>query len=244
MDNERLDEDPVVDDEEEEFSASDNGPAVAGFVLALAPVLFPLGLALAAATISDGLGDVVWILAFSPILPLLGLILSIVGLNRAGQVGGQGRGLAIAGIVISTLFLLFLLFWLIVVGAFWWGWNYDHEVEINEPSVSSLVVKQFNADEASRSVLVASGDISQIETASGQIRYRPTTPETCRYLVSTRPENRSAFDIDQRLVTYSDQLLITPEPVDIDSVRFLQGEEHYVLADGCGDWRLVDQLAP
>jgi hypothetical protein len=35
------------------------------------------------------------------ILPLLGLIFSILGLNRAGKVGGKGKGLAIAGLVLS-----------------------------------------------------------------------------------------------------------------------------------------------
>lgn len=36
------------------------------------------------------------------LLPLLGLIFSILGLNRAGKIGGKGRGLAIAGIVLSV----------------------------------------------------------------------------------------------------------------------------------------------
>ena len=35
------------------------------------------------------------------LLPLFGLIFSILGLNRAGKIGGKGKGLAIAGIVLS-----------------------------------------------------------------------------------------------------------------------------------------------
>ena len=35
------------------------------------------------------------------LLPLLGLIFSILGLVRAGKIGGKGKGLAIAGIVLS-----------------------------------------------------------------------------------------------------------------------------------------------
>jgi hypothetical protein len=37
------------------------------------------------------------------LLPLLGLIFSILGLSRSGKVGGKGRGLSIAGIVLSLV---------------------------------------------------------------------------------------------------------------------------------------------
>lgn len=39
------------------------------------------------------------------ILPILGLIFSLLGLNRAGKIGGKGRGLAIGGLVLSILFI-------------------------------------------------------------------------------------------------------------------------------------------
>lgn len=35
------------------------------------------------------------------LIPILGIIFSILGLNRAGKIGGKGRGLSIAGIVLS-----------------------------------------------------------------------------------------------------------------------------------------------
>jgi hypothetical protein len=38
------------------------------------------------------------------ILPLLGIIFSILGLTRAAKIGGKGRGLAIAGLVLSLAF--------------------------------------------------------------------------------------------------------------------------------------------
>jgi hypothetical protein len=38
------------------------------------------------------------------LLPLLGIIFSILGLVRAGKVAGKGKGLAIAGIVLSLVF--------------------------------------------------------------------------------------------------------------------------------------------
>jgi hypothetical protein len=37
------------------------------------------------------------------LLPLLGLIFSILGLVRAGKIGGKGKGLAIAGLVLSIV---------------------------------------------------------------------------------------------------------------------------------------------
>lgn len=39
------------------------------------------------------------------ILPLLGIIFSILGLNRAGKVGGKGRVMAIWGLVLSIVFI-------------------------------------------------------------------------------------------------------------------------------------------
>lgn len=38
-------------------------------------------------------------------LPLFGLIFSILGLVRSGKIGGKGRGLAIAGLVLSLVFV-------------------------------------------------------------------------------------------------------------------------------------------
>ncbi|MGH3417932.1 MAG: hypothetical protein ACRDSS_15785, partial [Actinocrinis sp.] len=39
------------------------------------------------------------------ILPLLGIIFSILGLTRAPRVGGKGRGLSIAGLILSVAFI-------------------------------------------------------------------------------------------------------------------------------------------
>ncbi|MCL2570121.1 MAG: hypothetical protein FWE16_02850 [Firmicutes bacterium] len=44
------------------------------------------------------------ILAF--IFPLLGLIFSILGLNKAKQMNGEGHGLAMAGLVISIVYMI------------------------------------------------------------------------------------------------------------------------------------------
>ncbi|MDA3954003.1 MAG: hypothetical protein PF485_10165 [Bacteroidales bacterium] len=84
---------------EEQFK---NGIATAGFVLALITIF--LG----------------WIPVFGWIIWLLGLIFSSVGLANAKKAEGKGKGLAIAGLVISLIgiaFLILLAFGLLGLGA-------------------------------------------------------------------------------------------------------------------------------
>jgi uncharacterized membrane protein YiaA len=79
-----------------------NGIATAGFVLALITIF--LG----------------WIPVFGWIIWLLGLIFSSVGLANAKKAEGKGKGLAIAGLVISLIgiaFLILLAFGLLGLGA-------------------------------------------------------------------------------------------------------------------------------
>lgn len=57
----------------------------------------------AAPSKTNGLAITGFVLAF--LLPLIGLILSIIGLVKAKNYGGNGQGLAIAGIVISVILL-------------------------------------------------------------------------------------------------------------------------------------------
>ncbi len=52
-------------------------------------------------------------LILSFIIPLVGLILSIIGLNKAKHYNGNGHGLSIAGIIISIVMMLFSLLFLI-----------------------------------------------------------------------------------------------------------------------------------
>jgi hypothetical protein len=62
-----------------------NGMATAGFILALITLFFG------------------WIPLLGWLLWLLGLIFSAIGLGNAGKAGGTGKGLAIAGLVISLI---------------------------------------------------------------------------------------------------------------------------------------------
>ena len=66
---------------------------------------------------------------FSFILPLVGLILSIIGLNQVNKRvdAENGKGLAIAGIIISAIaiFLVILMIIIaIIVGSFWVDYYY------------------------------------------------------------------------------------------------------------------------
>lgn len=66
--------------------------ATAGFVLALASVLFSW---------SGFIGWIIWV---------LGLVFSCIGLSRAKSMSGNGRGLAIAGIILSLIGVIMILF--------------------------------------------------------------------------------------------------------------------------------------
>lgn len=63
---------------------------------------------------TNGLAIAGLVLAF--IIPLIGFVLSIVGLNQINKRGEKGKGLAIAGIVVSSIFMLISVF--ILLSAF------------------------------------------------------------------------------------------------------------------------------
>lgn len=72
-----------------------NGLSVAGFVLSLTSFLFTL-------------------------LAIPGLILSIIGLSQIKKTGDEGKGLAIAGIIVSSIVLglvLIILFFVLIFAA-------------------------------------------------------------------------------------------------------------------------------
>lgn len=53
-------------------------------------------------------------LVFAFFIPLLGLIFSIVGISQTKQNKQGGRGLAIAGLIISSIFMLLGLLWFVI----------------------------------------------------------------------------------------------------------------------------------
>ncbi|MGL6022769.1 MAG: DUF4190 domain-containing protein [Chitinophagaceae bacterium] len=56
-----------------------------------------------------------FVLAF--LISIAGLVLSIIGLNKSKQMGGKGRGISIASIVISSLSFLIIIIVIISVAA-------------------------------------------------------------------------------------------------------------------------------
>ena len=70
-----------------------NGMAIAGFVTSLVNMLLCCGS-----------------------ISLISLILSIVGAVKAKDCDGEGKGLAIAGIIISAIMMLIFVFWLFLYG--------------------------------------------------------------------------------------------------------------------------------
>ena len=65
---------------------------------------------------SNGMAIAGFVLSF--FIPLLGLIFSIIGLNRANQrIDQSGRGLSIAGIILSSLFMLAALTRVVIIYA-------------------------------------------------------------------------------------------------------------------------------
>lgn len=76
-----------------------NSLAVAGFVCALCSLVF------------------FWLIGINFILWVLGIVFSGIGLSRANNQGRSGRGLAIAGLVITLLpgtLLIFVIFLLVI----------------------------------------------------------------------------------------------------------------------------------
>lgn len=54
--------------------------------------------------VSNGMATAGFVLSF--FVPVLGLIFSIIGLNKANQLNGAGRGLAKAGLILSIIWLV------------------------------------------------------------------------------------------------------------------------------------------
>ena len=71
-----------------------NGFSIAGLVLSLVSIF----------------------LGFTIVLPILGIVFSAIGMSKAKKIGGTGRGMGIAGLVISIILLVIYLIVVIAVG--------------------------------------------------------------------------------------------------------------------------------
>ena len=54
---------------------------------------------------------------FAIIPAIVGIILGACGINAAKKNNGQGKGVAIAGLVLSIIALIISIFWIVVFGA-------------------------------------------------------------------------------------------------------------------------------
>jgi len=57
-------------------------------------------------------------LIFSFLMPLMGFIFSIIGLSKAKQMNGEGRGMALAGLLISIAYVVITVVVMIIYFAF------------------------------------------------------------------------------------------------------------------------------
>jgi len=62
---------------------------------------------------------------------MLGIVFSILGLQKAKQMNGEGRGMALAGLWISIIYMVvsFIIF------IFYWQWLMDLIGDFGDPSV-------------------------------------------------------------------------------------------------------------
>ncbi len=78
-------------------AGTSNGLAIAGMVLGITSVVL------------------FWLSWIATIIAIVGLILSLVGLSKSKQLGGIGRGMAIAGVITSSVGIVASIVLLVVV---------------------------------------------------------------------------------------------------------------------------------
>lgn len=154
----------------------------------------------------------------------IGLIFSIIGLKKVSQLQGAGRGLAIAGLVISIIGTLFWVLIILVTLLF-------------PPEVSVSAVDRFDADTSPEAVEVISYEFrSDVDLAdlfdnfsqlNQTFSYHPASPETCRVHVDRSPVHRDSVDPADWL-SWSGVLTMGAG----------LGRTH-VLAQNCGQWQLA-----
>ena len=152
----------------------------------------------------------------------VGLVLSIIGYRKSGQLGGQGRGLALIGIIISTLIILAvgLMIALAVINS----------SQIDQPDGISIQ-ESFTADTVDESVAVVTKDplVTTEDLADYTWWYKVQSPESCRFHRSPQPVNRTDVPNSGWQSYYGD---------DQSSLVSFNVNDSYVLAQDCGQWTL------
>ena len=152
----------------------------------------------------------------------VGLVLSIIGYRKSRQFGGQGRGLALIGIIVSSLVILVFALMIILAVI-----NSD---QINQPDGINIQ-ESFTADTVDESVAVVTKDpLATTEDLTGYIWwYKVQSPESCRFHRSPQPTNRADVPDNGWQTYYGD---------DQSSLVSFSVNDGYVLAQDCGQWTL------
>ncbi len=98
----------------EEINTTENpgkGKNIAGFVLSLVAFLFG-GWLMGALYVSGGKGAAMLAL----LVPIAAIVISVMGM-KASKAAGHKAGLAVAGLVIGIVALVWLIFWFLGLGA-------------------------------------------------------------------------------------------------------------------------------
>ena len=180
-------------------------------------------------------------LVFAFLIPLLGLIFSLIGLQRAKQYNGKGQGLAIAGLVISLLGMLVGV--MIVISLF------NASTELVTPTIGkpikqissdssdssstskpSVAPQSFNADTKPQAMKILTGT-PDITTWSDEYYYRPARTATCQYYLTNNPTSRSDINAIDGYYEYW---------VDYTSPITVTALNSHILAKNCGTWTKVN----
>ncbi len=179
---------------------------------------------------SNGMATAGFILSF--FIAALGLIFSIIGLQRSKELNGSGRGLALAGIIISCISIAIGLLWfLVLVGLIGASSAVIQEAaeELEELEEGSLeVYSSFNVDNRPQAVKVITGD-PRLGQFDDEFYYSPETPETCQYYLTNHAVERDTVDTLEYWTEYTAPITLSPL-------------EPHVIAQGCGEWEQVDSL--
>ena len=160
---------------------------------------------------------------------LLGLIFSIIGLKKAKQLGGSGQGLAVAGLIIS---ILGMLFWIGIILA---AILLPDEVSVSaletfdadtSPQAIEVITYDFRSDVGLADLL---DDLGELNKFNRSFYYQPASPETCGYYLDSFPVSRESVD-PESWTSYNSTV----------TMGGLLGS--HILARDCGQWQQVDSL--
>ena len=162
----------------------------------------------------------------------LGLVFSILGFQRSKELNGSGKGLAVAGIIISSISIVISMLWfllfigLIGISSVVLQEAVENLEELEEDSLEAY--SSFNVDNRPRAVEIISGDPG-LNQLNDEFYYRPETPETCQYYITNHTTDRDTVDSLEYWSKYT-------APITLSLL------DTHILARDCGEWQQIDSL--